>query len=59
MKPLVWFLLILSSTLYAQTASFPGPLVPNNQSQLPMVGESVSIRELLLPSKAVKELRRS
>jgi tetratricopeptide (TPR) repeat protein len=52
-------LLILTSRVCAQTGQAPNSLVPNNQSLLPKVGETVSIRGLLVPPKAVKELQRS
>jgi tetratricopeptide (TPR) repeat protein len=53
MRTIVWLLLIvLTPTLYAQTEPPPGPFVPK-----PV--DTVSARELLIPSKAIKELQRS
>ncbi len=52
-------LLVMTSTLSAQTETPPHPLVPTDQSRLPGLGETTSLRELLVPPKAVKELRRS
>jgi tetratricopeptide (TPR) repeat protein len=60
MRPRVWLLqLILTPAVFAQTASVGHPLVPDNPSRLPAMGQAVSIGELLIPSKAVKELQRS
>ncbi len=60
MRPSVWaLLLVLTSRVSAQTEPPPHPFVPIDQSRLPRLEESVSTRELLIPPKAVKELRRS
>jgi len=63
MKAIVWpLLLILTSTLYAQTEPPPHPFVPIvavDPSRVPKTGETVSMRELSIPPKAVKELQRS
>jgi len=52
-------LLILTSSVCAQTEQTPNSLVPNNQPHLPRPGETVSIHDLRIPAKAVKELQRS
>ena len=52
-------LLILTSRLSAQTGQTPDSLVPTDQSRLPMVAGTIAKRDLLLPTKAVKELQRS
>lgn len=63
MKALVWsLLLLLPSTLCAQTELAPHPFVPIvavDPSRLPKPGETISMRELSIPPKAVKELQRS
>ena len=60
MRPSVWaLLLVLTSRVCAQTEPPPHPFVPIDQSRLPRLEESVSTRELLIPPKAAKELRRS
>ncbi len=60
MRPrLCAILLLMTSTLCAQTEPPPHPLVPTDPSRLPKLGETTSMRELLVPPKAVKELRRS
>ena len=51
--------LILTSRVWAQTGQSPNSLVPNDPSRLPRVSQTVSLRDLLIPPKAVKELRRS
>lgn len=51
--------LVVTSTLCAQNEPPPHPLVPTDQSRLPKLGETTSMRELLVPPKAAKELRRS
>jgi tetratricopeptide (TPR) repeat protein len=51
--------LVVTSTLCAQNEPPPHPLVPMDQSRLPSPGETTSLRELLVPPKALKELRRS
>lgn len=57
MKPHVWaLLLVLTSRVCAQTGQ---PLVPNDQAHMPRLGETISIRDLRIPPKAVKELQRS
>jgi tetratricopeptide (TPR) repeat protein len=52
-------LLVLTSTLCAQTEPPPHPFIPIDQSRLPRPGETISTRELLIPPKALKELQRS
>ena len=60
MRPSVCaLLLILTSSVCAQTESLPHPLVPIDQSRLPRLGESISMGELRIPPKAVKEIQRS
>lgn len=63
MRATVWpLLLVLIPTLCAQTEPPPRPFVPMvavDPSHLPKPGETVSARELLIPSKAMKELQRS
>ena len=60
MRPCVWaLLLILTSRVCAQSEPPTHPLVPMDQSRLPRPGEAISMRELRLPPKAVKELQRS
>jgi tetratricopeptide (TPR) repeat protein len=60
MRANVWVvLLILTSRVYAQSEPLPHPLVPIDQSRLPRAGESISMRELRIPPKAVKELQHS
>jgi tetratricopeptide (TPR) repeat protein len=63
MKAIAWpLLLVLSSTLCAQTEPPPRPFVPIvavDQSRVPKPGETVSMRQLSIPPKAVKELQRS
>lgn len=59
-RPLFLFLfLILTSRVWAQTEHPPNSFVPNDPSHLPSASETVTMRELLIPIKAVKELRRS
>ena len=55
----LFLFLILTSRLSAQTGQPPDSLVPNNPSQLPRFTETVAVRDLLIPPKAAKELRRS
>jgi tetratricopeptide (TPR) repeat protein len=50
-------LLILPSTLLAQTEATPYSVVPRDQSHL--VGDTISVRELRIPARAIKELQRS
>jgi tetratricopeptide (TPR) repeat protein len=52
-------LLVLTSTLCAQTEPPPHPFIPIDQSRLPRPGETISTRELLIPPKALKELQQS
>jgi len=63
MRATVWpLLLVLTPTLCAQTEPSPrpfDPMVAVDPSHLPKPGGTVSTRELLIPSKALKELRRS
>jgi len=60
MRPSVWaLLLILTSRVCAQTEPAPHPLIPTDQSRLPRLGETISMGELRIPSKAAKEIQRS
>jgi tetratricopeptide (TPR) repeat protein len=64
MRARVWLLslivmLIPGSGLLAQTEAPPRPFAPIDPSRVPKPGESVSTRELFIPPKATKELRRS
>jgi tetratricopeptide (TPR) repeat protein len=63
MKVIVWpLLLVWCSTLCAQTEPPPHPFVPLvavDPSRVPKTGETVSMRELSIPPKALKELQRS
>lgn len=63
MRATLWpLLLVLIPTLCAQTEPPPRPFVPMvavDPSHPPKPGETVSARELLIPSKAMKELQRS
>ena len=63
MKTTVWpLLLVLTPTLWAQNEPPPRPFVPTvavDPSRSPKPAETVSARELLIPSKAMKELQRS
>ncbi len=63
MRANVWpLLLVLTPTLCAQTEPPPRPFVPVvavDPSRLPKPGDTVSTRELFIPSKAIKELQRS
>ena len=52
-------LLILTSRVCAQTEPHPHPLVPTDQSRLPRLGETISLGELRIPPKAIKEIQRS
>ena len=52
-------LLFLASRICAQTEQTPNSLVPTDPSRLPRLGETVSIEELRIPPKAVKEIQRS
>jgi tetratricopeptide (TPR) repeat protein len=52
-------MLIPGSGLLAQTEAPPRPFAPIDPSRVPKPGESVSTRELFIPPKATKELRRS
>jgi tetratricopeptide (TPR) repeat protein len=54
-------LLLLTSTLYAQTEPQPRSLIPTtvDPSRVPNRRETVATRELLVPPRALKELRRS
>ena len=59
LSPLL-LLLLLSSTLCAQTEPQPRSLIPTlDPSRVPNPRETVSTRELLVPPKALKELQRS
>ncbi len=60
MRPSVWaLLLILTPRVCAQTEPLPHPLVPTDQSRLPSLGDTISMGELRIPPKAVKEIERS
>ena len=63
MRAKLWpMLLLLSSTVSAQTEPQPRSLIPNvavDPSRVPNPREIVSSRDLLIPSKALKELQRS
>src|SRR5229473_6268232 len=60
MRPSVWaLLLILTSRVCAQTEPLPHPLVPTDQSRSPRLGETISLGELRIPPKAIKEIQRS
>ena len=60
MRPSVWaLLLILTSRVCAQTEPAPHPFIPTDQSRLPRLGETISMGELRIPSKAAKEIQRS
>lgn len=59
---LLFLLLLVSSTLYAQTEPQPRSLIPSvavDPSRVPNPRATISARELLIPSKALKELQRS
>jgi len=56
----VWaLLLILTPRVCAQTEPLPHPLVPTDQSRSPRLGETISLGELRIPPKAIKEIQRS
>jgi tetratricopeptide (TPR) repeat protein len=60
MRLSVWaLLLILASRVCAQTEPVPHPLVPTDESRLSRLGEAISVGELRIPPKAVKEIQRS
>ena len=60
MRPSVWaLLLVLTSRVCAQSEPPPHPLVPTDPSRLPRLGETISMSELRIPPKAVKEIQRS
>src|SRR5258708_3452994 len=60
MRPSVWaLLLILTPRVCAQTEPLPHPLVPIDQSRLPRLGDTISMGELRIPPKAVREIERS
>jgi Tfp pilus assembly protein PilF len=52
-------LVILASRACAQTGQTSNPLVSSDQPHVPRVGETISMRDLLIPPKAVKEVQRS
>lgn len=52
-------LLILTSTVCAQNEAPSRSFAPVDPSGLPKAGETISIRNLLIPPKALKELQRS
>jgi tetratricopeptide (TPR) repeat protein len=60
MKATVWPLfLLLTSALHAQTEPPPRPLVPVDAASMPRPAESISLGNLMVPPKAVRELQRS
>ena len=63
MRVIVWLVwLALAPVLYGQDEPPPRPFVPAvavDPSRLPIPGDAVSTRELLLPPKVIKELQRS
>src|SRR5436309_512368 len=60
MKATVWPLfLLLTSALHAQTEPPPRPFIPVDPSSTPRPAESISLGNLMVPPKAVKELQRS
>ena len=60
MRPSVWaLLLILTSRVCAQTGPVPHALVPTDQSRLPRLGDAISMGQLRIPHKAVREIERS
>jgi len=60
MKTKVWVLILLSaSSVFAQTESLPSSLVPVDPARQPGLGLSVPARQLLIPSRAVKEIERA
>ena len=52
-------LLILASSACAQTEQTPSSLLPTDASRPPRIGETISLRDLRIPPKAIKELERS
>ena len=52
-------LLILASSASAQTEQTPSSLLATAPSRLPRLGETISLRDLRIPPKALKELQRS
>jgi tetratricopeptide (TPR) repeat protein len=52
-------LLVLTSRVCAQTEPPPQSFVPADSSRLPKLGDTISVRDLLIPRKALKELQRS
>jgi tetratricopeptide (TPR) repeat protein len=52
-------LLVLTSRVCAQSEAPPHPLVPTDQSRLPRLRETISVGELRIPPKAVKEIQRA
>jgi len=52
-------LLVLTSSVRAQTEPPPQSFVPVDPSRMPKAGNTISTRELLIPSKALKEFQRS
>lgn len=55
----LFLFLIVTSRVWAQTGQHPNSLVLNDPSHLPRLSQIVSMRDLLIPPKAVKELQRS
>src|SRR5215469_965773 len=52
-------LLILASSASAQTEQTPSSLLATAPSRFPRLGETISLRDLRIPPKALKELQRS
>jgi tetratricopeptide (TPR) repeat protein len=52
-------LLVLSSRVCAQTGQPPSLLAGNDKAPLTKLGETVPVRDLRIPPKAIKELQRS
>jgi tetratricopeptide (TPR) repeat protein len=52
-------LLVLTSSVCAQTQPPPPSFVPVDPSRLPKAGDRISTHELLIPQKALKELQRA
>ena len=55
----LFLFLIVTSRVCAQTGQPRNPLIPNDPSHLPRLSQTVGMRDLLIPPKAVKELQRS
>jgi tetratricopeptide (TPR) repeat protein len=60
MKSNAWALLLFfTSSLCAQTATSPHPLIPVDPARLPPASATISKNQLLVPPKALRELQRS